>query len=323
MILPTYVAHAAWGSTAQRRQVALALRQGDDTYAVVALAPIEARAFAQGYLREALHAGGLGHGQVLAGFDFPIGLPRSYAEQAGISSFRAFLPELGRGAWGQFHVPATKVDEISLERPFYPARSAGASQEHLFDTLGMTREQLCRRCEGDETGVMFWTGAGGAMGRAALSGSSALAASETQSFRLWPFDGSLATLLDGDHTRVVACEAHSLEFYRQVDLDPTPAGTRRNRSHADRLNSAPQLLSWASTLGIAWEPRLRQRVTSGFALGPKGNDELDAVVGLLGILGVVTGALASAEPTDDPAVRDVEGWILGREPAPQRSASTR
>ena len=90
-----------------------------------------------------------------------------------------------------------------------------------------------------------------------------------------------------------------------MGLDLTPAGSPRNRSHADRLLSAPQLLSWASTLGIAWEPQLRRRVTSGVALGPKGNDELDAVIGLVGVLGVVTGALAWGGPTDDPAVHDV------------------
>lgn len=41
------------------------------------------------------------------------------------------------------------------------------------------------------------------------------------------------------------------------------------------------------------------------------------MVGLLGMISVVTGALESGEPTDDSAVLRVEGWILGRPPTSQ------
>ncbi len=38
---------------------------------------------------------------ILAGFDFPIGLPAAYARRAGIRDFLEVLPELGRGACGR------------------------------------------------------------------------------------------------------------------------------------------------------------------------------------------------------------------------------
>ena len=40
---------------------------------------------------------------MLVGFDFPIGIPKAYADIAGIESFAALLPELGRGQWASFY----------------------------------------------------------------------------------------------------------------------------------------------------------------------------------------------------------------------------
>jgi hypothetical protein len=38
------------------------------------------------------------------------------------------------------------------------------------------------------------------------------------------------------------------------------------------------------------------------------------VTGLLGMIGVATGAIPAGEPRDDPAIIAAEGWILGRRP---------
>ena len=45
---------------------------------------------------------------------------------------------------------------------------------------------------------------------------------------------------------------------------------------------------------------------------PQGDDAFDAVVGLFGMLQVCLGQREPGEP-DDRAIREIEGWILGRE----------
>ena len=54
---------------------------------------------------------GYDNGQLLAGFDFPIGLPMTYAERAGIGSFPDFLPQIGLGQRGQFSNVAFQADK--------------------------------------------------------------------------------------------------------------------------------------------------------------------------------------------------------------------
>ena len=65
-------------------------------------------------------------------------------------------------------------------------------------------------------------------------------------------------------------------------------------------------------LDINVERSARAEIEDGFGAGADGEDRFDAVVGLLGMLGVVRGRRCSGEP-DDPVVRRVEGWILGQQ----------
>jgi hypothetical protein len=91
------------------------------------------------------------------------------------------------------------------------------------------------------------------------------------------------------------------------------AGRRwSKRRQADRIALAPGLLAWARSLGITWRSSVASRARDGFGDRRRGDDEFDAVVGLLGVIGVVSGFIESGEPCDDPAVTAVEGWILGR-----------
>ena len=108
----------------------------------------------------------------------------------------------------------------------------------------------------------------------------------------------------------MAAETYPREFYRCVGA---PRGARwSKRRRADRLLCIPRLLQWASLLGVSWDGDVLQRVTDGCCGGPTGEDEFDAVVGVLGMISVVTGAVSPGVPADDPAVTAVEGWILGR-----------
>lgn len=252
-------------------------------------------------------------GQAAVGFDFVIGLPRGYARAAGISSFPEFLGMLGSPPWEEFGVVAARASEITIRRPFYPAKPGGTRRSHLYAGLGLTAADLRRRCEGADAETLFWTLGGKQVGKATLSGWQLLAAAgrQRQPVALWPFAGPLSALLGGG-TSVVAAETYPREFYRYV-RDRAPARSRwSKRRQADRLAWIPGILGWAASLGVTWEAGVRARLADGLSPGPDGEDEFDAVIGLLGMIAVISGVMPSGEPRDDPAVTTTEGWILGR-----------
>src|SRR5581483_2847972 len=85
---------------------------------------------------------------VLIGFDFPIGLPASYALKAGVTSFRSFLGETaGRSEWHRFYEIS---DTPSLRQPFFPLpkQHSGNFRRQLAEALGWPDlSALRRRCE--------------------------------------------------------------------------------------------------------------------------------------------------------------------------------
>jgi len=316
---PLWVAHADWGVAPGKRQVAVA--EGGPPFHVRALGPADPAAVAAGDLPRALHAPGPHESRLLAGFDFPVGLPRAYAAAVGATFFPDLLAELGHGPWARFSDVAQTAGEISLHRPFYPMRPGGTTRAQLSDALGIDPRALRRRCEGRDAEVLFWTLGGKQVGKAALSGWRLLAAAADGTagggpVRLWPFHGPLRTLLGEPASSAVVVETYPREFYRYVRPDPGPGAARRapwsKRRRSDRLEWMPRLLDWAERLGVSWESDVHRRVEQGCAEGAHGEDEFDAVVGLLGMIAVVTGAVASGEPDDDAEVATVEGWILGR-----------
>lgn len=338
MGLPAVVAHADWGAAPRKRQVAVArLAAGGERvaghlagYVITSLA----RAPGSGAtgLLDGL-AAAASPGLAMAGFDFAIGLPRAYARAAGIPSFPEFLDVLGSPPWEEFGLVAAQASEVALGRPFYPARPGGTRRDHLYQGLGLTAHDLRRRCEGNDAETLFWTLGGKQVGKGALTGWQLLAAARRRQppLALWPFAGRLTALLNGGNG-VVAAETYPREYYRYVrpgtarqigpappvaggppPASPAPARSRwSKRRRDDRLAWVPGILSWAESLGVAWDAGVRCRVEDGLSAGPDGEDEFDAVIGLLGMIAVITGALPSGEPDDDPAVTTVEGWILGR-----------
>lgn len=310
MIWPSLVAHADWGVDRRKRQVAVArLRRTGDArgcYVVESLGPAgdEHEFFSQ--LRRAA-----GPGQAMIGFDFPIGLPRRYAAAAGIRSFPAFLDALGTPPWQSFYLVASQPDEITLYRPFYPMRPGSSRREHLQLALGLSAADLRRRCEGNDAGALFWTLGSKQVGKGALIGWRLIAAArhDEPGVLLWPFDGQLAELLKGQAQPVVA-ETYPREYYRHIG--PSADGRWSKRRKADRLSQVPGLFAWADSLSAEWDADIHQRVESGFSDDRNGEDEFDAVIGLLAMIAVVTGAIDAGVPADDPAVLSTEGWILGR-----------
>jgi len=309
--LPRYITHADWGTNPNKRQVAVAQLAAGDHYQVVGLDRARLGTEVHRDLRLGLGVRDTIPGQLLAGFDFPLGLPRAYAARAGISEFCDFFFGLARGAAPDFARVATTPEEISIERPFYPARPGGTRQRHLFDALGLTRQQIRRRCDGRDAESLFWTLGSKQVGKAALAGWDYLLGVERPELRLWPFDGTLVDLLDGDCATAVIAEVYPREFYQYFRTGPSATGRKTKRE--DRLRWMPGLLEWSEHLKVTFEAEVRGRIAAGFSDGPIGEDEFDAIVGLLGMIAVVTGSLGSGEPAEDRAVHQVEGWILGRD----------
>src|SRR5437762_2394557 len=92
-----------------------------------------------------------------AELDFPIGVPSSFTERGGISSFRTLLPNLGTGDWENFYSACDKPDQICVHRPFYPNGAyKGRRKEDLFRGHGVSSlEPQLRRCERGGNGQLL------------------------------------------------------------------------------------------------------------------------------------------------------------------------
>jgi mannose-6-phosphate isomerase-like protein (cupin superfamily) len=297
--------HADWGSQPESRWIARARRRGDSWRAASPEAVGDVSTLIRRLAAEA--AGGC----VLAGFDFPIGLPAAYAERAGIVSFREILPELGRGRWERFFEPAERPEEISLHRPFYPRRGNGTKHEHLSRGLGLEWASLLRACD-RATGMrraaapIFWTLGGQQVGKGAIVGwrdllQPALDDSDL-GIAIWPFDGPLEELFAPG--RIVVVETYPTEFHGHLGVD---LGRSSKREQATRAAAGEALLGWSRRRGVELEPELEQGVRDGFA----SDGAFDAVVGLLGMLNVVMKYRVPGVPDDD-RIRRIEGWMLGQ-----------
>lgn len=249
-------------------------------------------------------------GCAFAGFDFPIGLPASYATRAGTSSFRTLLPKLGCDEWKDFYSVCDDPGDISVNRPFYPnGRYKGRRKDDLFRGHGVySLEPLLRRCERGGNGqrqacCLFWTLGGNQVGKAAIIGWRDVLAPALRNVSLWPFDGPLPPLsVPGN---VVIAETYPAECHGW--FSNYPLGSKRNQDNRRKFG-AP-LLRWAGDQSVRFDDCLRKKIRDGFT---QGDDAFDAVVGLFGMLQVCLGQRGTGEP-DEHIILAIEGWILGRE----------
>jgi hypothetical protein len=311
---PTLVVHADWSVHPGKRWMAQAVRRPGGGY--LALPPAPVAALGDFWLR--LGEAGRG-GPILVGFDFPIGLPAAYARQAGIEDFALALAGFGEARWRDFYEVAAHPEQIALARPFYPARPGGCTRRQLVDGLGFeTWQDLHRGCDGATAArpaacPMFWTLGGNQVGKAMIVGWRDLlvpARRDGVDVAIWPFDGAFADLTRS--RRFVVAEAYPGEIYGHLGLSLRGRGGKA--SQAARSAAAPLLLDWARRADLALAPALRAGIIAGFGGAQGGDDGFDAVVGLFGLINVLSGARPSGEP-DDPVVRRIEGWILGQEAA--------
>lgn len=297
---PDLVIAADWGVGSGKRWMARAIRR-QDGYSLSHPVPVGE----PGTLIERVRklAGG---GSALVGFDFPIGLPAEYAGAcyAG-QDFRTILKSLSE----PFFTPS---DTPTVQNPFGPRSSTKGifSSRDLAQALGLG-DGLLRSCDrGASANPMFYTLGPRQVGRAATHGWKEVLQPNLETIRLWPFDGPLADLLQPG--AVVVAEIYPGWFYRKLK-DPAAnekGGKEAVSTRRFRWNSFLQKVS-AAGINLELTESAVEWAEAGFA----SSDDFDAMVSVLGML--LAQASPEAPELSDPAVRLVEGWMLGVGPKPE------
>jgi hypothetical protein len=312
---PGLVIHADWSVNPKKRWMTCAVKEGDLYQANLPELVGDLDDFLQ-----RMRARADSNAWVLLGVDFPIGLPFAYAKNSGINSLLNFLPQLGHGDWKSFFHVAETAEQISIYRPFYPKRPGGTSQKKLLDRLGFsTIEQLLRECEKSpplrrRAAPLFWTLGAQQVGKAALNGWLNVIIpgmqDESLDIGLWPFSGTLQeTAAPG---KLIIAETYPADLSQRFNL--TKAGERfSKRNKIARSQMGYRLLRRSKRLGIKYHKDLRSSLTNGFGAGAPGEDPFDAMVGLTGMLSILSGDQPHFEPTEHK-IRHIEGWIFGLNP---------
>ncbi len=253
--------------------------------------------------------------RVIAGFDFPIGVPTPYGAKTGLPGFRALVGLIGTGRWSAFAEVARRPDEISIERPFFPAgAAAGLKQVSLLNAHGASSlDDLRRLCERATTSrraacPLFWTLGGNQVGRAALAGwREVIQPALAGGARLWPFDGDLADLTSRNGT--VLAETYPAEAYAHVGV--VFANNESKTRQLDRRGKAETILNWAIRSEVALAEPVLNMVRDGFGSDRNGEDQFDAFMGLLGMIEVADRRRDSGV-FEEGNLKSWEGWILGQ-----------
>ncbi len=302
----TLAVHADWSVDSGKRWMAVARRSGDGWR-------IEAPVLVGDVLTlcDRLRDAACG-GAVVLGVDFPLGLPRAYVATSE-DGFLGFLKGLRRE--DDFFRVCSTLDEIRLERPFYPQRGvAGMTRASHAAALGFpSAAALSRACdrataERAAGAPLFWTLGANQSGKAALHAWSEFLLPALASKRpplLWPFEGDLADLVA--RGGVVVAETYPAEALVQLGL--RLKGSKRRQ--ADRAALAGAVLGVIASLDGRASEALEKQIFGGFGADAAGEDRFDCLVGVLCVINVLAGNRPGTAP-DDPWIRRWEGWVLGQ-----------
>lgn len=306
-----WVAHADWSVSPHKRHVCVA-RVEDGVFVLGAPVEVAHWGGAQALIQGLIGA----HGRCgVLGLDVLVGLPARYAQRAQVEALLPWLKELGEGAWASFYEVASTVEEITLHRPFYPAKGGRARMDDLVGALGLeTRDDLRRACDfrpgrGTRWGApLFWTMGAAQVGKATLSAwrevlVPALEAPELVA-KVWPFDGPLEQLIG--LADVILCEAFPTAYHAPLGLD-LRRGSKR--AQVSRVEQAHALERWRCARGVRFDDDLAEAIARGFGGAQVAEDAFDSVVGCAGMVDALCRPEPFFEPSD--AARQVEGWIFG------------
>jgi hypothetical protein len=133
---------------------------------------------------------------------------------------------------------------------------------------------------------------------------------------VWPFEGELQSLLASKAAVIV--ETYPGDACVQLGLRAPGRGWSK-RDRADRIQKGPELRRCALQMRADLN-QVEGIVADGFGSSSVGEDQFDAVVGLLGMVAVILGLRVDGAPKDE-AVNSVEGWIFGQPSGVDPSAS--
>ena len=300
------VYHADWGTAPKKRWLCNAVLEGDGYRAQSPALVGDHRGFMNRVKKETGETGA-----AVVGFDFPIGIPVRYAALLGVTEFKPFLLQLGGGDFVDFYRISVTSSEVSKYRPFYPQAPGRTKHSHLLSALGLTFiDDLRRKCDlaNDVRRAacpLFWTLGSNQVGRAAIIGWRDVivpALCGKKPVLLWPFDGSVESLLKPGN--IVVVETYPAECYCWF-FQSEPLRSKGRWEARRRVG--PTLLKWAQSANVMLAPELRRAIDDGFP----NDDAFDATVGLFGMLEVLMNRRGSGEPDED-SVRKLEGWIFGQ-----------
>jgi hypothetical protein len=250
------------------------------------------------------------HESTLAGFDFPIGLPRFYLSKTELN-FRELMSTPASERTRRFFTFVETLSQVSPAQPFYRKHPRGGYHKDLREALGATSfEDLLRECDRatinrPRAESIFWLVGAKQVGKAALSGwQDILIPALARQARLWPFDGALSAL---DANTLTLAETYPAEVYRHIGMK-RPVG---KRSQNGRRAAGEVMLEWASKHQVKFSQQVERLILCGFGEGNNGEDPFDAVVGLCGMIEVCDGRRAEA-PDALWSSQPGEGWILGQ-----------
>ncbi len=300
------IAHCDWSKDPKKRWMTVAIRHHDFWH----LTKPELVGNTSD-LFERLQMRTCSSGSMLVGFDFPIGLPVEYGRRTGFSHFRDALIAFGRGEWIDWFRVCEAADQISVHRPFYPMRPGGTSRTRLLEGLSLTAGQILRRCdkgtlERSAACSIFWTLGGNQVGKGAISGWQEILVPNIHDLKLWPFDGMLDEL--SRSASLIVVETYPGEVYHQLGL---PRHGWSKRRQTGRQHVAPMLEDRIVRKGYRLEDGFSDLIRHGFTASPSGEDQFDALVGLLGMLDVVEDDRPDSF-TMDRQTTEWEGWIFGQ-----------
>ncbi len=311
--MPLLAAHADWSTDPRKRWITLARRDGAGWHVTAPqpvgdLSTLFARLLA------------LAEGEaVVLGVDLPLGLPRAYAARhAREPDFPAFLR--GLAARPAYFLPCATLDQVSPDRPFYPAHGLrGMTRAAHAAALGLGgADGLCRACdrataERPAGAPLFWTLGANQCGKAGISAWRDLllpALATPLAPLLWPFAGDLAGLIV--RGRIVMAETYPAEARRQLGL--SLRGSKRRQ--ADRAAASAPLGAALASMAAVPDAALRRALIDGFGTDAAGEDRFDSLLGLLCVINVLIGNRPDDIP-DDPWLRRWEGWVLGQTALPR------
>jgi hypothetical protein len=298
--------HADRGVKPNKRWMAVAVREGDG-WQIAAPKQVPT---SDNFLSNCLLDGA----SVLAGFDFPIGVPVKFGKQTRFNGFLEALEQFGKNDWTEIFNVAERPEDISLYRPFYPAKSKkGSKRADLHRALDVASDDELRRaseCKTQTRGAacpLFWTLGGNQVGKDTISGwQEVLQPALKRGARLWPFHGNLSEL--SRSSKCVICETYPREAY--VHLGITVKGKRKQEV---RLEASQALMGWAARNNIVLSDDASIQLSDGFGPSKAGEDPFDAFVGLASMIEVIDGRRKEGTPFDQHRT-EWEGWILGQEP---------